>query len=124
MNSWLHDRPDAARRAPRLTLSTLDAAGLGLVDGDVARLRRAGDRDWRVTARVRIDPALHIGVAVLPYGWGHLPGSVGEATPGVNANELVGTERLEPFTGQPVSNGGWVEVMRAPPNASTTLSPE
>lgn len=124
MNSWLHDRPDAARRAPRLTLSSLDAAGLGIIDGDLAQLRRAGERDWRVTARVRVDAALHIGVAVLPYGWGHLPGSVGAGTPGVNANELVGTDRLEPFTGQPVSNGGWVEVMRAPPTASTTLSPE
>jgi hypothetical protein len=40
------------------------------------------------------DPTLARGTVVIPFGDPHL-----------NANRLVGTDALEPFTGQPWSNG-------------------
>lgn len=48
------------------------------------------------------DPELARGTVVLPYG-----------DPRLNPNVLVGTEVLEPFTGQPVSNGTRVTITRA-----------
>ncbi len=111
MNSWMHTGP-GARRAPVARLHPDDAAGLG--DGGFIEVWRP---DAPETSRVRIeftrDEGVRPGVLVLPYGWGHDEGAIGsgeDGARGVNANMLVATDRLEPFTGQPLSNGQWVLV--------------
>ena len=48
---------------------------------------------------LRADPHLARGTVVIPFG-----------QPALNPNRLVGTDRLEPFTGQPVSNGTLVTL--------------
>jgi hypothetical protein len=48
------------------------------------------------------DPELARGTVVVPYG-----------DPACNPNELVGTDVLEPCTGQPLSNGTVIEVLES-----------
>ena len=113
MNSWMHHGP-GARRAPVARLHPQDAAQIGLVDGGLLAVWRpdAPERT-RVSAPVALDDGVRPGVLVLPYGWGHAAGAIGsglDGPAGVNANMLVATDRLEPFTGQPLSNGQWVLV--------------
>ncbi len=114
MNSWMHDGKGAQRRVPRARLHPAHVAALGS-PGRV-RLRRPDDLAAAVTVAVLADAGVRPGVVVLPFGWGHGPGAVGagDGEPGVSANTLVGSDRLERFTGQPVSNGRWVLASAAP----------
>ncbi len=111
MNSWMHTGP-GARRAPAARLHPDHAAGLG--DSGVIQVWRADAPEAsRVTVEFAPDEGVRPGVLVLPYGWGHADGAIGsgeDGVTGVNANMLVATDRLEPFTGQPLSNGQWVLV--------------
>ncbi len=111
MNSWMHHGP-GARRAPVARLHPDDAAGLGLIDGGALNVWRPDDpQGTRITVAAALDAGVRRGVLVLPYGWGHAAGAIGsgdDAILGVNANMLVATDRLEPFTGQPLSNGQWI----------------
>jgi formate dehydrogenase len=114
MNSWMHDQPGAGRREPVAQIHPEDLARLGLPDGGRVRLRPDGAATWSVEVGAVGAPGLRPGTVVLPYGWGHLPGAIGAATeagPGVNANALVSTARLERFTGQPISHGLWIEAL-------------
>ena len=63
----------------------------------------------RLAVTVHPDPDLPRGTVVLPFG-----------DPRMNPNLLVGTAELEPFTGQPVSNGTPVRVIRPAPGAPAT----
>jgi anaerobic selenocysteine-containing dehydrogenase len=111
MNSWMHTGP-GARRAPVARMHPDDAAVLG--DGGLIEVWRADAPDTsRVLVEFKPDEGVRPGVLVLPYGWGHADGAIGsgeDGPNGVNANMLVATDRLEPFTGQPLSNGQWVLV--------------
>jgi anaerobic selenocysteine-containing dehydrogenase len=60
------------------------------------RVRIVGPGGERVLL-LRPDPTLARGTVVLPYG-----------DPRANPNALIGTTELEPFSGQPWSNGAWV----------------
>jgi anaerobic selenocysteine-containing dehydrogenase len=113
MNSWMHDLEGSTKRVPVASLHPDELAARGLADGGTIRLTRPGRPDVVVEVAAKADPGVARGVVVLPYGWGHLPGAVGggEGGPGVNANALVGTDVLEPFSGQPVSNGQRVDVL-------------
>jgi len=105
MNTWLKGLDGRRLDPPPATLHPDDLAALGLTKGDRVRLRRPGGDPLEIAAEG--EPEQRRGTVVVPWGWGHVAGSVlGEA--GVNANVLVGTEHLEAFTGQPMSNGGWV----------------
>ena len=84
-------------------------------------MRRPDDDALFVDVAVVADDGVRPGVVTLPYGWGHHPDAIGagEGGPhGVNANVLVATERLEPFTGQPLSNGQWVLASAPAPAGS------
>jgi anaerobic selenocysteine-containing dehydrogenase len=91
MNSWI-----SGRHAPSCRLHPLDIARLG---GRHIRIRRPGRQGWDLTVTVTADEGLRPGTLVLPWG-----------DPRLDVNAVIGTERLEPFTGQPISNGCWVEV--------------
>jgi anaerobic selenocysteine-containing dehydrogenase len=113
MNSWMHDLKGSTKRVPVASLHPDDLAGFGVADGGTIRLAPPGRPHAVVEVTAKADAGVRRGVVVLPFGWGHLPGAVGggEGGPGVNANVLVGTDVLEPFSGQPVSNGQRVDVV-------------
>jgi hypothetical protein len=54
------------------------------------------------------------GVVSIPHGWGHdVPGTeqaVARAHAGVNCNLLIGTDALEPLSGNAILNGVPVQV--------------
>ena len=109
MNTWLHHSQGASRRVPVARLHPDDLAVLG--GPETIRLRRPDDDTLFVDVDARADDGVRPGVVVLPFGWGHHEGALGagpDGPRGVNANVLVGTDRLEPFTGQPLSNSRWV----------------
>lgn len=115
MNSWMHQTPGADRRVPRARLHPDDLLLLG--SPSHLRLERAEDSNIAVRVPVVSDRGVRPGVVVLPFGWGHHDAAVGagpDGPRGVNANVLVATHRLEPFTGQPLSNGQWVCAIAAP----------
>jgi formate dehydrogenase len=97
LNTWLHQETGA--KAPFATVHPEELGQRGLSAG-VLTLSRPDGVSLRV--EVRGDPTLRRGVVVLPFGWGHRDG---RSDPGPAANRLVDTVLLEPFTGQPVSNG-------------------
>lgn len=89
MNHWL--RPDAqivARIHP-----DDGHPGPGIVEGPGGALR----------VEVVTDPTLAPGTLVIPFG---------DAS--INPNALIGTDALEPFTGQPISNGAPVTLRPDP----------
>lgn len=90
MNHWLRPRTE-----PVATVHPDDLAEAGLAAGRVALEGPAG----RVELEVAADPALARGTVVVPFGGP------------VNPNALVGTEDLEPFSGQPWSNGTPVRLL-------------
>lgn len=109
MNTWMHHAKGASRRVPVARLHPSDHDALGAPER--VRLRRPDDPGRAVEVEARADDGVRPGVVVLPFGWGHVDGALGsgpDGPRGVNANVLVGTDRLEPFTGQPLSNSRWV----------------
>lgn len=116
MNTWMHTGP-GARRSPVARIHPDDADRIGL-EGDTLAVWRPDRPDaTRLSVPVTRDDGVRPGVLVLPWGWGHRPGAIGsdDGPAGVNANMLVATDRLEPFTGQPLSNGRWVHVAPGDP---------
>ena len=119
MNSWLHHTKGADRRAPVARLHPDDLSTLGTPNR--IRLRRPDDDTLFVDVAAVADDGVRPGVVTLPYGWGHHPDAIGageDGPHGVNANVLVATDRLEPFTGQPLSNGQWVLASAPAPAGS------
>ncbi|WP_299537601.1 molybdopterin oxidoreductase family protein [uncultured Streptomyces sp.] len=115
-NSWMHNVPALKGGSNVCTLQVHpdDAARLGLVHGEPARVQAAGGR---VEAPVEITDSVRDGVVSLPHGWGHgRPGtrlSVAAADPGVNVNQLLDGTLLDPLSGTAVLNGIPVEVTPA-----------
>ena len=114
-NSWMHNVDVLVKGKERCTLriNPADAARLGIVDGEVAKVStEAGS----VVAPVEITGDMMTGVVSLPHGWGHdMDGaamSVASTRPGVNANRLS-TGDLDPLSGNAVLNGIPVEVVPA-----------
>lgn len=116
-NSWLHNVPALAGGSNRCTLQVHpdDAARLGLIDGQPARVTADGGS---LEVPVEVTDTLRTGVVSLPHGWGHdRPGtrlSVAGAAPGVNVNQLLDGSRLDPLSGTAVLNGFPVELTPIP----------
>jgi len=88
-----------------------DAAGLGLVDGDVAVVTsRAGE----LSVPVELTDGIVPGVVSIPHGWGHggpdVKLKVAGEHAGVNSNLLADEELIEPISGNAVLNGIPVKV--------------
>jgi anaerobic selenocysteine-containing dehydrogenase len=115
-NSWLHNSQRLVKGKPRCTLLMHpdDAAGRGLADGAVARVR---SRVGAVEVPVEITPDIQPGVVSLPHGWGHgragVRLAVAQAHAGVSLNDLVDDQRVDVLTGTAVLNGTPVEVTLA-----------
>ncbi len=90
MNTWIRGEDVAAA-----SLHPDDLEALRTRAGAIITLRRPDGVELSVV--VQPDPNQRPGTVVVPWGWNS-----------VNANVLVGTDRLEAFTGQPMSNGAWV----------------
>lgn len=111
LNTWLQPSGTSSHLRGQASLNPADLTARGLADGDRVRIRPAGAAAWRLRTVVRADEGVRPGVMVLPFGWGHLSGAgMADGDAGGNANALVLTDVLEPFTGQPVSNGRHVEM--------------
>lgn len=112
-NSWMHNLPILAKGPQRCTalVHPDDAARLGLADGALARISRAGRS---IEAPVQISPDMMPGVVSLPHGWGHdLPGAqlrVAAERPGANLNTLLDENLRDPLSGNAVLGGVAVEM--------------
>ncbi len=114
MNSWLHNLPVLAKGKERCTLLVHpdDAARLGLVDGDTARVR---SRVGEIEVPTELSDEVMPGVVCLPHGFGHREGGTRlavarEHQPGANANRLTDEEALDPWSNTSVANGIPVQV--------------
>ena len=114
-NSWMHNLPLLAR-GQRCTLQVhpLDAAQLGLADGEPARLE---SRTGAATAIVEITEDVMRGVVSLPHGWGHDADgarmSVAGINAGTNSNLLADELLFDAVSGNAVLNGIPVTVTPA-----------
>ncbi len=114
-NSWMHNLDPLVKGKDSCTAQVhpVDAARLGLTDGDRATLRsRAGQID----APVEVTDAVMPGVVSLPHGWGHdAEGTrmgVAAAHPGVNSNVLSDESVVEAVSGNAVLSGIPVQLTR------------
>jgi len=55
-------------------LNPKTAAGLGLADGDIARVKRADGREGMLLARIRLSPVIAEGLLGIPLGYGRTQG--------------------------------------------------
>lgn len=116
-NSWQHNVRTLSKGRERCTLLVHpdDAAALGLVDGEQARV--STDRA-SLQVPVEVTDAMLPGVVSLPHGWGHdLDGaqlSVARERPGVNVNRLASAQRVDPLSGNPHLNGIPVAIAPVP----------
>ncbi|MFH9573404.1 molybdopterin oxidoreductase family protein [Streptomyces sp. NPDC017230] len=113
-NSWMHNIPALTGGSNRCTLHLHpdDAERLGVRAGQPVRIKGAGGE---VTAPAEVTDAVRPGVVSLPHGWGHdRPGTRlthAAAEPGVNVNQLLDGNMLDPLSGNAVLNGVPVELV-------------
>jgi len=113
MNSWMHNSRRLVRGKDRCTLRLHpdDAASAGLEHGGMATVSTDGGS---VRAPVHITDEMMAGVVSLPHGFGQggagTQQSVAAAQPGVNANELTLSYRVDPVSGTSALNGVPVDV--------------
>jgi anaerobic selenocysteine-containing dehydrogenase len=114
-NSWMHNLDLLVRGKEQCTLHVHpdDAARLGLVDGEPARVRA---RTGAVAVPVEVTDAVMPGVVSMPHGWGHDADGSAMATAaahaGTNTNVLSDELVLDAVSGNAVFNGIPVEVSR------------
>jgi anaerobic selenocysteine-containing dehydrogenase len=88
-----------------------DAARLGLVDGEPARV---SSRVGAIEVPVEVTEDVMPGVVSIPHGWGHggdgVELRVARQHAGVNTNVLTDGDVLEPLSGTAVLNGIPVEL--------------
>lgn len=92
MNTWIGSRPPGVA-----TIHPADAARLELNAGMRVQVRG----EATVELALVVDDRIRQGCVLVPWG---------VSEDGVNINDVIGTDRLEPFTGQPISNGQWVSL--------------
>ena len=112
-NSWLRNVPKLMRgdRDRRLRMHPDDAGRIGIVDGEVVRVR---SRVGAVDAEVRVSDEMMPGVVSLPHGWSdgveRHRRVVAELGRGPNCNALVDQRVIEPLAGMAWLNGHPVAV--------------
>jgi anaerobic selenocysteine-containing dehydrogenase len=117
-NSWQHNVRTLMKGTPRCVLQIHpdDAGARGLVDGERVRL---SSTVASLESVIEISDTVMPGVVSLPHGWGHdLDGiemQIAAAQPGVNTNRIIGSERVDPLSGNPHMNGVPVEITRLTP---------
>jgi anaerobic selenocysteine-containing dehydrogenase len=112
-NSWMHNLAVLTKGRPQFTLQvhTADAARLGLVDGEPARVRSA---QGVVEVPVEVTDGIRPGVVSLLHGWGHdvdgVALEVARSRPGASFNLLADTAAFDPLSGNAVLTGIPVDV--------------
>jgi anaerobic selenocysteine-containing dehydrogenase len=112
-NSWMHNLEPLVKGKERCTAHVHpdDAARLGLVDGEPARV---SSRAGTVEVPVEVTDAVMPGVVSIPHGWGHdVDGvrlTVASAHAGTNSNILADETLIDPLSGNAVLNGIPVEM--------------
>jgi formate dehydrogenase len=112
-NSWLRNVPKLMRgdRDRRLRIHPDDAGRLGIVDGEMVRVR---SRVGAVESEVKVTDELMPGVISLPHGWSDGVEThrrvVAELGRGPNTNELIDQRVIEPLAGMAWLNGFPVTV--------------
>ncbi len=112
-NSWMHNLDILVKGKPRCTMQMhpTDADRLGLVGGDLARVRSSAGE---VDIPVDVDEGLRPGVVCIPHGWGHgaegTALSVASAAGGVNVNVLTPSTVVDPLSGTSQLTGFAVTV--------------
>lgn len=115
-NSWMHNVDVLVKGKSRCTMHIHpdDAARLGLVDGERAKV---SSRVNVIEVVVEVTDAVMRGVVSIPHGWGHdVPESrlsVAKRSPGVNANLLTDDRYLDALSGNAALNGVPVTVCAA-----------
>jgi anaerobic selenocysteine-containing dehydrogenase len=116
-NSWMHNLPKLVSGPLRCTAHVHpdDAARLGLVDGEPARVT---SRVGAIEVPVEVTGDVMPGVVSIPHGWGHAGDGVelrvARQHAGVNTNVLTDGDVLEPLSGTAVLNGIPVELAPVP----------
>ena len=112
-NSWMRNVPKLMRgdRDRRLRIHPDDAERLGIIDGEVVRIR---SRVGAVDGEVKVTDELMPGVVSLPHGWSDGIEThrrvVAELGRGPNCNELVDRRTMDPLAGMAWLNGFPVAV--------------
>jgi anaerobic selenocysteine-containing dehydrogenase len=112
-NSWMHNIQPLVKGKERCTAHVHpdDAARLGLVDGEPARV---SSRAGTIEVPVEVTDAVMPGVVSIPHGWGHdhdgARMSVAAAHAGTNSNVLADELLIDPLSGNAVLNGIPVEM--------------
>ena len=107
-NSWMHNVPRLMRGPDRCTLmlSAVDAARLGIADGQGVEVR---SRVGAVTVMAEVTDTLMPGVVSLPHGFGHGKAGVrlgvAQAHAGASLNDLTDPEFLDELTGNTAASG-------------------
>jgi anaerobic selenocysteine-containing dehydrogenase len=107
-NSWMHNLPALMKGSLRCTVLVHpdDAARLGLVDGELARVTA---RVGAVLLPVEVTAEISPGVVSIPHGWGHdapdVRLRVASANAGINSNLLSDDQHVDPLSGTAVFNG-------------------
>ena len=107
-NSWMHNVPRLMRGPDRCTLmlNVVDAARLGIADGQGVEVR---SRVGAVTVQAEVTDTLMPGVVSLPHGFGHGKAGVrlgvAQAHAGASLNDLTDPEFLDELTGNTAASG-------------------
>ena len=117
MNSWLTESSAAKLRGgvgEQVTICPKDAVRDGLTSGKRVRIESG---TGSLEATLMVDDSLRPGVAVMEHGWGSRtfdPAGSGESvSSGLNRNQLVSNEDLDPLSRVPRFNGAHVRIRRA-----------
>lgn len=115
-NSWLHNSHRLLKGPNRCTLMIHpdDAAGLGLVDGEIAEV---SNHVGTVELPIEITEDIMPRVVSMPHGYGHgrkgVKLSVAAEKPGVSMNDLTDPAIVDDLSGNAVLNGVAVTIKKA-----------
>lgn len=127
MNSWLNETPGLfeQQRGNAMELHPDDAATLGLVDGEWARVSSASGNS--IELPVKIIDGGRAGVVAIPHGWGSRvfdPTRGAEPlSSGVNRNLLIDRTDIDPFSQTPSLNATPVRVEALVPSSKRSAKP-
>lgn len=115
MNSWLNEMPSLHRsgKTNRMVIHPTDAAPLGIADGDQVRVYSPSG-SIELAAEVSDQP--RPGVVIVDHGWGSRVfdprGSAAPESYGVNRNQLIVGDKVDPLSQQTALGSSYVAVER------------
>lgn len=113
-NSWMHNLPllEGGSRRCTVMIHPSDAATYSIEDNELIEVF---SEFGKVVIAVEVTEDMMHGTISIPHGWGHNEGvmmSVAESNAGVNINELMNHERLDPLSYNTAFNGHPVGIRK------------